>query len=205
MRPGMLVRLSAHAARGGGGARAGRRSSHSSRDFREGSTLFGVNFCRRFVILKKLKLNTLWAPPPKFGSIFHVQSALDAIFADAESIFFLFASERGVNQGSEASKTLFPESDLVPNESQSAPPRNGVSDFAALPLLSPRWIFLHFCAFLLGSSPPSVVSRDAASVPASVSRGPYSGGPRRAMEGAHDLLNDFQGEAKLNGMVRPLP
>ena len=31
-----------------------------------------------------------------------------------------------------------------------------------------------------------------------------NGGPP-AMEGAHDLLNDFQGEAKLNGMVRPLP
>ena len=81
-----------------------------------------------------------------------VQSALDAIFADAESIFFLFASKRGVNQGSEASKTLFPESDLVPNESQSAPPRNGVSDFAALPLLSPN--FSSLLRFFAGVQSP---------------------------------------------------
>ena len=120
-----------------------------------------------------------------------------------QRVSFFLRLKGGVNQGSRHHPTSFPESDLVPMENQLSQPRDGVSDFA-LSRSSLRFFFFPFCAFLRGPRRLSAVSRDTESVPASAPRGPYPGGPRRAMEGAHDLLNDFQGEAKLNGMVRPL-
>lgn len=163
-----------------------------------------MNFCRRFIILKKADTKYPVGTPTEFRKHFPWSRALWTQSSLTQRVsFFCSLRKEGSTRVPRHQRLCFPN--LISFLTKVSQLRRGMA-YQILPLSrSFHRIFLHFCAFLLGSSPPSVVSRDAASVPASVSRGPYSGGPRRAMEGAHDLLNDFQGEAKLNGMVRPLP